>query len=102
MSPEQWVAILTAATAVIAATGAVVVTVFNYLTSRDFGKTVKDMLGPINTYATQSASGLVQTNALFNTFMAEQRQGMGNLTTEVSSTYRVINAVDQRLKEAGI
>jgi hypothetical protein len=82
--------------AVLAALGAIAVTVFNWLTSRDYGTTVRDMVAPTNLAITQSATGLSETNGLMRTLLEQYGGSLERLMSEQARCNRLLERLDER------
>lgn len=86
--------------AVLAAVSSIVVTVFNWLLSRDFGRsmgaTVKDMVAPTTLAIDQAASGLRETNGLMRTLLDQYGGSLERLTSEQTRCTEMLVRLDAR------
>lgn len=82
--------------AVLAGLASIAVTVFNWLTSRDYGTTVRDMVGPTNLAITQSAAGLAETNGLMRTLLEQYGGSLERLTSEQRNCSAMLARLDER------
>jgi hypothetical protein len=93
-------ATLAAFGAVLAAVSSIVVTVFNWLISRDFGRTlgttVQDMVAPANLAIGQAASGLSETNGLMRTLLDQYGGSLERLTSEQTRCTEMLVRLDER------
>lgn len=82
--------------AVITAIGAVIVTIFTWLQGRDYGKTVRDMIAPVNTALQQTSASMTETKSLFDRFMDRQSGELSRLANEQATALRMLERLDVR------
>lgn len=84
--------------AVITAGGAVLVTIFNYLGSRAYGSTVKDMIGPVHSALSLSSTSMSETKSLVDRFMDRQASDFARITSDQGNTNRLLENLDERAR----
>ncbi|WP_141776151.1 hypothetical protein [Phycicoccus sp. SLBN-51] len=97
--PDDAGAILTGIASILAAAGAIVVTVFNWLTSKDYGKTVEMMLQPTNSALSQASQGMKETAGLMRQLMEQQGNSLQTLDRRQVESIRLLERLDERTRK---
>lgn len=97
--PDDAGAILTGIASILAALGAIAVTVFNWLTSKDYGETVDKMLQPTNTALEQASQGMQETAGLMRQLMEQQGAALHTLSGHQVESLRFLERLDERTRK---
>jgi hypothetical protein len=83
--------------ALITAGGAILITIFTYKTSKDYGETVRKFIEPVNQSLGGTTTALAQTQTLLGTLVTKQDDSIRDMAKQVRGLRRTVERMESRL-----